>query len=93
MTESPSLVTGNFFESLGRRPPSATFGLLLGHSTCLGVLESLGCVTGRKTTMLMGINIMSNSQRFFEVYVFVLKSNALTKRNSHICVFVSGIRA
>ena len=32
---------------------------------------------------------ISNSRQFFDVYVFVLNSNSLTKNNFHVCVFVS----
>ena len=36
-----------------------------------------------------GSKCMSNSQRVFDVYLFVLKSNSCTKKIIHICVFAS----
>ena len=39
-----------------------------------------------------GKKYISNSQRFFDVYVFVLNSNSLTKKIVHVCVFISVIR-
>ena len=39
-----------------------------------------------------GNKYISNSRQFFDVYVFVLNSNSLTKRNFHVCVFISVTR-
>ena len=34
-----------------------------------------------------GNKYILNSQQFFDVYVFVLNSDSLTKRNLHVCVY------
>ena len=67
-------------------------GYHMGGVMCSWVIIWVGsCVCGSpilgRVPPLRGNKYISNSRRFFDVYVFVLNLNSLAKRILHVCVF------